>query len=106
MVSLKPQIKVEQKMSNETTQARLDRIEGKLDKMGEVLISIARFEEKMDAYNEYRTNSWERMNKFSEKLDGIEKKVDDNQYTVRVINKLFWVAIVAAAGAITTQMWM
>jgi DNA-binding FrmR family transcriptional regulator len=74
--------------------------------MGEVLISIARFEEKMDAYNEYRTNSWERMNKFSEKLDGIEKKVDDNQYTVRVINKLFWVAIVAAAGAITTQMWM
>jgi len=106
MSSLKPQIKVQQKMSTDTTQVRLDRIEEKLDKMGEVLISIARFEEKMDAYNEYRTNSWERMNKFSEKLDGIEKKVDDNQYTVRVINKLFWVAIVAAAGAITTQMWM
>jgi uncharacterized coiled-coil protein SlyX len=106
MSSLKPQIKVQQKMSTDTTQVRLDRIEVKLDKMGEVLISIARFEEKMDAYNEYRTNSWERMNKFSEKLDGIEKKVDDNQYTVRVINKLFWVAIVAAAGAITTQMWM
>tara|TARA_Y200000002_G_scaffold358618_1_gene342161 strand:+ start:96 stop:416 length:321 start_codon:yes stop_codon:yes gene_type:complete len=106
MVSVKPQVKVQQKMSNETTQSRLNRIEGKLDKMGEVLISIARFEEKMDSYNEYRTNSWERMNKFSEKLDTIEKKVDNNQYTVRAINKLFWVAIVAAAGAISTHMWM
>ena len=106
MVSLKPQVKVEQKMSTDATQVRLDRIEEKLDKMGEVLISIARFEEKMDAYNEYRQNSWDRMNKFSEKLDLIEKKVDDNQYTVRVINKLFWVAIVAVAGAVTTQLWM
>ena len=62
----------------EPTSKRLDRIEEKLDKMGDVLISLARFEEKMDAYNEYRERSWDRMNKFSEKLDKIEKKVDDN----------------------------
>ena len=43
---------------------RLDRIEEKMDKMSEVLVSLARFEEKMDAYNEYRDRSWERMNKF------------------------------------------
>ena len=48
----------------ETTSKRLDRIEEKLDKMGEVLVALARFEEKMDAYNEYRERSWERMNKF------------------------------------------
>ena len=46
------------------------------------------------------------MNKFSEKLDAIEKKVDENAHTVKIINKLFWVAIVAAAGAIATQIWM
>jgi hypothetical protein len=39
-------------------------------------------------------------------LDAIEKKVDENAHTVQVINKLFWVAIVAAAGAIATQIWM
>ena len=87
-------------------EGRLDRIEDKMDKMAEALVTLARFEEKMDAYNEYRQNSWERMNKFSEKLDRIEKTVDENSHTVRVINKLFWVAIVAAAGAIATQIWM
>ena len=89
-----------------TTNARLDRIEEKLDSMQEVLVSMARFEEKMDAYNEYRTNSWERMNKFSEKLDKIEETVQDNARTVNTINKLFWVAVVAAAGSIAAQMWM
>lgn len=85
---------------------RLDRIEDKMDKMAEALVTLARFEEKMDAYNEYRQNSWERMNKFSEKLDRIEKTVEENAHTVGIINKLFWVAIVAAAGAIATQIWM
>lgn len=89
-----------------TTNARLDRIEEKLDSMQEVLVSMARFEEKMDAYNEYRTNSWERMNKFSDKLDKIEETVQDNARTVNTINKLFWVAVVAAAGSIAAQMWM
>lgn len=90
----------------EPTNKRLDRIEEKLDKMGDVLISLARFEEKMDAYNEYRERSWDRMNKFSEKLDLIEKKVDENAATIGIINKLFWIAIVAAAGAIAAQIWM
>ena len=87
-------------------EGRLDRIEDKMDKMAEALVTLARFEEKMDVYNEYRQNSWERMNKFSEKLDRIEKTVEENAHTVGIINKLFWVAIVAAAGAIATQIWM
>ena len=74
--------------------------------MGEVLVALARFEEKMDAYNEYRERSWERMNKFSEKLDKIEDTVGDNARTIGVINKLFWIAIVAAVGAIAAQIWM
>ena len=90
----------------EPTSKRLDRIEEKLDKMGEVLVALARFEEKMDAYNEYRERSWERMNKFSEKLDKIEKKVDNNCRTVQTINKLFWIAIIAISGSIAAQLWM
>ena len=90
----------------EATSKRLDRIEQKLDKMSEVLVALARFEEKMDAYNEYRTNSCERMNKFSEKLDEIESIVADNSRTINIINKLFWIAIVAAVGAIAAQIWM
>jgi oligoendopeptidase F len=90
----------------DNTATRLERIENKMDKMAEALVTLARVEEKMENYNKYRDDSWLRMNKFSEKLDAIEKKVDENAHTVQVINKLFWVAIVAAAGAIATQIWM
>jgi oligoendopeptidase F len=90
----------------DNTATRLERIENKMDKMAEALVTLARVEEKMENYNKYRDDSWSRMNKFSEKLDAIEKKVDENAHTVQVINKLFWVAIVAAAGAIATQIWM
>ena len=90
----------------ESQQNRLNRIEEKIDKMSEAIIQMARFEEKLDNYEKYRDESWARMNRFSEKLDRIEKKVDDNAHTVGLINKLFWVAIVAFAGAVTTQIWM
>ncbi len=93
-------------MAESNWESRLDRIEDKMDKMADALVSIARFEEKMDSYNRYREDSWQRMNKFSEKLDAIEKKVDENANTVGVINKLFWIAIVTAAGAFAAQIWM
>ena len=85
---------------------RLDRIEAKIDKMAEAIVLMARFEEKLDNYEKYRDESWARMNRFSEKLDRIEKKVDENAHTVGLINKLFWVAIVAFSGAVAAQIWM
>ena len=90
----------------ESQQNRLNRIEEKIDKMAEAIIQMARFEAKLDNYEKYRDESWARMNRFSEKLDRIEKKVDDNAHTVGLINKLFWVAIVAFSGAVATQIWM
>lgn len=93
-------------MADETTKARLERIEDKMDKMAEAMISLARFEEKMEAYNKYREDSWNRMNKFSEKLDIIEKKCDENANTVGVINKLFWIFTAVAASAVAAQIWM
>ena len=93
-------------MSDVDWKKRLERIEEKMDKMSDVLVSLARFEEKMDAYNEYRERSWDRMNKFSQKLDVIEKMCDDNARTVQTINKLFWIAIIAISGSIAAQLWM
>ena len=61
--------------NTDVSDARLERIEDKMDKMAEALVSLARFEEKMEAYNKYREDSWDRMNKFSEKLDRIEDQV-------------------------------
>ena len=70
------------------------------------MVSIARAEEKLHNMEQNASASYDRMNRFSEKLDIIEEQVRNNAQTVGVINKLFWVAIVAAAGTIAAHIWM
>ena len=90
----------------DNTEDRLTRIEQKVDKLGEAMISMARAEEKITGLKNDYDKMYERMNKLSAKLDDIQYKVDENARTVSLVNKLFWVVIVAAAGAIATHMWM
>ncbi len=87
----------------ETTSTRLDRIEGKLDKLTDAMVSVARAEEKIGTLMNDHEKMHERLNRFSQKLDDIEKKVDDNARTVQVINKLFWAVITAIAGGVASQ---
>jgi predicted nucleic acid-binding Zn-ribbon protein len=90
----------------ESNDSRLARIEEKLDRLADAMISLARAEEKLVNMEDKYNNQFARMNKFSEKLDRIEAQVLDNAATVNMINKLFWVAIVAVSGAIAAQIWM
>jgi predicted nuclease with TOPRIM domain len=90
----------------DSTAIRLSRIEEKLDKLTDAMVSIARAEEKMTGLKEDHDRMYERVNRLSQKLDEIEKKVDDNARVVSVINKLFWVALVALSGSIAAQIWM
>lgn len=90
----------------ESNDARLARIEEKLDRLADAMISLARAEEKLVNMEDKYNNQFARMNKFSEKLDRIESQVLENASTVNMINKLFWVAIVAVSGAIAAQIWM
>lgn len=93
-------------MAVESNIQRLDRIEAKIDQLTEAMVSLARAEEKLAGLKEDHDRAFERLNRFSAKLDEIEKKVDDNARTVQVINKLFWAAIVAISGSIAAQLWM
>lgn len=90
----------------DSTSDRLNRIEEKIDKLSDAMILMVRAEEKLIALESKHSAQYERMNRFSEKLDGIEKKVDDNARTVQTINKLFWVIVVAVIGAIAAQLFM
>ena len=85
---------------------RLDRIEAKLDQLTEGMITLARAEEKLASLADDHDKGFERVNRLSSKLDDIESKVDQNAYTVSVINKLFWIAIGTFTAAIATQIWM
>jgi len=85
---------------------RLDRIEAKIDKLSDAMITIARAEEKLIGMEQKYSAQYDRMNKFSAKLDELERLVTQNATTVNTINKLFWVAIIAMAGAIATNILM
>ena len=84
----------------DTNKERLDRIESKLDQMAEVVVSLARVEEKLQASEEVRPNALTRMNRFSEKLDEIEKVCDSNHATIKVINKVVWLISAAVIAGI------
>ena len=90
----------------DTTDIRLDRIEEKLDRLADAMISLARAEEKIEAMSDEHQKQYDRINKLSVKIDEIEKIVLDNQRTVQFMHKLFWVVVVAAAGAVATNIWM
>jgi len=94
-------------MANRETQSvRLDRIEEKIDKLSDAMISLARAEEKLIAIEKNNHANFERMNRFSQKLDIIEDKVNDNARTVSLINRMFWVAISASLAAVASHILM
>lgn len=94
-------------MAERETQAkRLDRIEQKIDKLADAMVSLARTEEKIMSMEKENHNHFERMNRFSEKLDNVERKVNENAHTVGVINKVAWIVCAAVIGAIIKFFWM
>ena len=72
---------------------RLDRIEEKIDKLSDAMISLARAEEKLIAIEKNNHANYDRMNRFSVKLDNIEEIANDNARTIDVIKKTFWLLV-------------
>ena len=81
---------------------RLSRIEDKLDKLAEAVVSLARMEERM-------VTIFNRMGKNEERQDGLERRIDEvedsiisNGVTLRVAERVFWVVL---SAAISTGFW-
>ena len=81
---------------------RLNRIEVKLDKLAEAVVSLARMEERM-------VTLFNRMEKYEGRQEGLESRIDDvedsiihNSSTLRFAERVFWVVITAA---ISTGFW-
>ena len=85
------------------TQAeRMDRIEQKIDKLSEVLVQMARVEERLlnqeDDHKHLRKDSSD----LSDKVSEMEKVVQKNQITVNIINKISWIIITGVVGGFGT----
>ena len=81
--------------------ARLDRIEEKIDRMSDVIISLARAEERIATMAEFGKQQGEQILTLINRVDRLEILVRENAQTVNIINKLFWIVIAGAATAIT-----
>lgn len=90
----------------ETQTQRLDRIEEKIDKLSDAMISLARAEEKLIAIEKNNHSNFDRMNRFSQKLDKIEDACMDNSRTIGIITRMFWLVIGAVAVAAAGQFLM
>jgi len=90
-------------MSEASDEKRLDRIEEKIDKLSEAMVLIARTDEKLVAMEQKYGAQYERMNRFSLKLDEIERQVILNAQVSRNISTLFWILITAVTGGVATM---
>tara|TARA_R110002074_G_scaffold229325_1_gene400800 strand:- start:372 stop:671 length:300 start_codon:yes stop_codon:yes gene_type:complete len=86
--------------------ARLDRIETKLDSMSEAIISLARAEEKIYTLMDIQKQQGAQILAVINRIERLDDMVRTNAQTVSVINKIFWIALTAAAAAIAGMLFI
>lgn len=79
---------------------RLDRIESKLDKLGEALIEISRVEEKLVAQGDRMARFEYRLDQQENDLDSVAKLVHQNKTTSATVERFFWVMITAGVSSL------
>jgi uncharacterized coiled-coil protein SlyX len=90
----------------DTNANRLNRIEEKIDKMTDAIVSLARVEEKIEDLETRRAEQHERMNRLSGKIDNIETHVTTLVEKVAYMQKFVWIVLGTIAtflGAYFTQ---
>jgi phage shock protein A len=88
----------------ETQSVRLDRIEKKIDKLSDAIITLARVEEKISDLELRRVESHERANRISANIDELDRKVTSLNEKVLVLNRVMWIVVASVIGTIFAQL--
>ena len=80
-------------MGTMTNADRLDRIEEKIDKMADAIVSIARAEEKISGLESLTVDLHRKLTDLEERLRKVEDIASQASNELKVINKVFWIAI-------------
>jgi len=88
-------------MSTDSSQeARLQRIENKLDKLSEAFTILARVEEKIMSSNTRIDRLEFRYDEAERDMDKIKGIVGYNQQTVKVVERFAWILVSALVGVV------
>ena len=84
--------------------ARLARIENKLDSMSEAIVALARMEERMITLFKRMDTLDGEQSAQARRLSLVENRVGSNGQSLRFAERLFWIIATAAVGLIFFKM--
>jgi phage shock protein A len=91
---------------NKGESTRLDRIEEKIDKLADAVVSIARAEEKLSGLESLNIEQHRQLQDLDERMRQVETKVHDVETSMGVLNKVIWIALTALiTGSVAMIFW-
>lgn len=91
---------------NKGESTRLDRIEEKIDKLADAIVSIARAEEKLSGLESLNMEQHRQLQDLDERMRMVETKVHDVETSMGVLNKVIWIALTALiTGSVAMAFW-
>lgn len=92
---------------NKGESTRLDRIEEKIDKLADAVVSIARAEEKLAGLESLNIEQHRKLQDLDDRMRLVETKVHDVESSMNVLNKIWWIALTAIiTGVIASAIYM
>tara|TARA_R100001377_G_C3181865_1_gene106975 strand:+ start:162 stop:443 length:282 start_codon:yes stop_codon:yes gene_type:complete len=85
-------------MAEPTQLHRLEKIEDKLDKLTEAIVSIARIEERVATVLKQNDRFFVRLDKLETRLDEVETKTATYQSSLVFTERFFWILISTGVG--------
>ena len=85
---------------SDTQEQRLEKIETKLDRLADAVVSIARIEERVATVLKQNDRFFTRMDKIEQRLEEVEAQADVNSTTGRFIERFMWIIVAASIGLI------
>ena len=83
---------------SDSQEQRLEKIEEKLDRLADAVVSIARIEERVATVLRQNDRFFIRMDKIEQRLEDVESQSDVNSNTGRFIERFMWSVVAAGIG--------
>ena len=83
---------------SDSQEQRLEKIEEKLDRLADAVVSIARIEERVATVLRQNDRFFIRMDKIEQRLEDVESQSDVNSNTPRFIERFMWIVVAAGIG--------
>jgi predicted nuclease with TOPRIM domain len=90
--------------SSDCTSNRLEKIESKLDRLSEAVVSIARIEERVTTVLKQNDRLFSSFDDLSKRVEIVETKSNVNQKTITFAERFVWVVISAVIAAVMYNM--